>query len=71
MAKLERKEHIYFGLSFYEVVSATMVEYRGARNVVPDQFVVNINYRFAPGQDERRCAVRWKDCCRAKRSSRL
>ncbi len=52
LAKLERKEHIYFGLSFYEVVSATMVEYRGARNVVPDQFVVNINYRFAPGQDE-------------------
>jgi succinyl-diaminopimelate desuccinylase len=38
------------GLRFVEVMSATMVSFRGARNVVPDRFEVNINYRFPPGK---------------------
>ena len=45
-------EHVEHGLTFFEVASATMCEYRGARNVVPDRFVLNVNYRFAPGKDE-------------------
>ena len=44
---------VRFGdLVYREVMSATMVEHRGARNVVPDRFVVNVNHRFAPGKDE-------------------
>jgi len=38
------------GLTYKEVLSATMVEYSGARNLVPWSFKVNINYRFAPGK---------------------
>ncbi|MEE2888053.1 MAG: succinyl-diaminopimelate desuccinylase [Planctomycetota bacterium] len=52
LAGLEREEHLFHGLTFYEVLSATMVDYRGARNVVPEEFVVNVNYRFAPDKDE-------------------
>lgn len=49
---LEREAHEFHGLTFYEVLNATMVEYRGARNVIPEQCVVNVNYRFAPDKDE-------------------
>ncbi len=40
------------GFEFFETCSATHIEYRGARNVVPDLCTVNVNYRFAPGKDE-------------------
>jgi succinyl-diaminopimelate desuccinylase len=39
-------------LEFQEVVSATLADMRGARNIVPDRFTLNLNYRFAPGKDE-------------------
>jgi succinyl-diaminopimelate desuccinylase len=39
------------GLTFYEVVHATMAATDNARNVVPDRFTLNINMRFAPGRD--------------------
>ena len=52
LAETPREEHVFHGLTFFEVVSATAVNYRGARNVVPDQCTLNINYRFAPGKDE-------------------
>lgn len=45
-------DHRFGPLLYREVMSATMVEYRGARNVVPDRCTVNVNYRFAPGKDE-------------------
>ncbi|RUM43196.1 MAG: succinyl-diaminopimelate desuccinylase [Desulfurobacterium sp.] len=35
-------------LTFYEVLSATMVDYSGGRNIVPEEFRVNLNYRFSP-----------------------
>ena len=38
------------GLDFYEVMSATLAEGGAARNVVPDRFAINLNYRFAPGR---------------------
>lgn len=38
------------GFSFYEVASVTKAEGGRARNVVPDRFEVNLNYRFAPGK---------------------
>ncbi len=39
------------GLTFYEVLVPTMARGGRAKNVVPDTFWVNINYRFAPGRD--------------------
>lgn len=36
------------GLVYREVVTATQARTSNARNVVPDSFVVNLNYRFAP-----------------------
>jgi len=38
------------GLTFHEVLSATRAEGGRARNVVPDLFELNLNYRFAPGR---------------------
>jgi succinyl-diaminopimelate desuccinylase len=38
------------GLVFQEVLSATRAEGGRARNVVPDLFELNLNYRFAPGR---------------------
>ena len=42
---------VRFGeLSYREVISATLATGGRARNVVPDSFSVNLNYRFAPGR---------------------
>jgi succinyl-diaminopimelate desuccinylase len=38
------------GLTFREVSSITMVQGGGTRNIVPDRFAINLNYRFAPGK---------------------
>lgn len=40
------------GLPFYEVMTATSMQTRNSLNVVPDELLVNVNYRFAPGRDE-------------------
>jgi succinyl-diaminopimelate desuccinylase len=37
---------------FREVISATMAEGGTARNVVPDRFTLNVNFRFAPDRSE-------------------
>ena len=39
------------GLPFYEVLTPTMASGGRAKNVVPDEFRININHRFAPGKD--------------------
>lgn len=39
------------GLLYREVFTATGAQTSNARNVVPDRFVVNLNYRFAPDKD--------------------
>lgn len=38
------------GLLYREVMSATLAEGGRGRNVVPDLFTLNVNYRFAPGR---------------------
>ncbi len=43
-------EYEFSGMKFLEVMNATMVEFTGGRNIIPDRFVINVNYRFAPGK---------------------
>ncbi|WP_029520485.1 succinyl-diaminopimelate desuccinylase [Persephonella sp. IF05-L8] len=43
-------EYEFDGMKFLEVMNATMVEFSGGRNIIPDKFVINVNYRFAPGK---------------------
>ncbi|MBM3268401.1 MAG: succinyl-diaminopimelate desuccinylase, partial [Candidatus Sericytochromatia bacterium] len=50
LAAFAPREVVVGGLSFREVMTATTAVSRGGRNVVPDRFVVNVNYRFAPGK---------------------
>ncbi|NPA54459.1 MAG: succinyl-diaminopimelate desuccinylase [Aquificae bacterium] len=43
-------EYEFDGMKYLEVMNATMVEFSGGRNIIPDRFVINVNYRFAPGK---------------------
>ncbi|WP_456384671.1 succinyl-diaminopimelate desuccinylase [Persephonella sp.] len=43
-------EYEFGGMKYLEVMNATMVEFSGGRNIIPDKFVINVNYRFAPGK---------------------
>ncbi len=45
-----RREVRYGDLTFYEVMNATMASTQNSRNVIPDAFTLNVNYRFAPGK---------------------
>ncbi len=38
------------GLTFYEVLTPTMARSGVAKNVVPDEFWINVNHRFVPGR---------------------
>ena len=44
-------------LTFYEVMNATMARTENSRNVVPDAFMLNVNYRFAPGKTAEQAAA--------------
>ena len=46
------EEAVVEGLTFYEVLVPTMARGGRAKNVVPDEFWINVNYRFAPGKDD-------------------
>jgi succinyl-diaminopimelate desuccinylase len=50
LAQRERREVRVGDLSYYEVMSVTRAQGGRARNVVPDAFELNLNYRFAPGK---------------------
>jgi succinyl-diaminopimelate desuccinylase len=70
---LDRKPISFGPFTFYEVMNATMVTGGGTRNVIPDSFAVNVNYRFAPGRTieaaqeeftrfiDGRCTIEWTD----------
>jgi succinyl-diaminopimelate desuccinylase len=49
LAEVPAREHEYDGLTFTEVVSATRIEGGIALNVVPDEAVAKVNYRYPPG----------------------
>ncbi|MFN7133482.1 MAG: succinyl-diaminopimelate desuccinylase [Myxococcales bacterium] len=38
------------GFEYFEVISATLAKAGRARNVIPESFELNLNYRFAPGK---------------------
>lgn len=44
-------ETVVEGLTFYEVLTPTVARGGHAKNVIPDSFQINVNYRFAPGKD--------------------
>ena len=46
----ERHPVVVGGLTFYEVLSVTGAATQNSRNVVPDRFALNLNFRFAPGR---------------------
>ena len=48
--RLEPDEVVVEGLPFYEVLTPTLARGGRATNVVPDEFWININHRFAPGR---------------------
>ncbi len=53
LAELEarsRREVLVNGHTFFEVMSVTLAKGGRARNVVPETFELNLNYRFAPGK---------------------
>lgn len=35
-------------ISYFEVLNATMIDFNGGRNIIPEEFKVNLNYRFSP-----------------------
>jgi succinyl-diaminopimelate desuccinylase len=45
-----RREVVHGGFPFYEVMSVTKASGGRAKNVVPEAFELNLNYRFAPGR---------------------
>jgi succinyl-diaminopimelate desuccinylase len=45
-----RREVVCAGFPFYEVMSVTKAGGGRAKNVVPESFELNLNYRFAPGK---------------------
>jgi succinyl-diaminopimelate desuccinylase len=46
----EVEEVVVEGLTFYEVLVPTMARSGRAKNVVPDEFWINVNHRFPPGK---------------------
>ena len=42
------EEYKVENLSYFEVMNATMVDYKGGRNIIPEEFRINVNYRFTP-----------------------
>jgi len=50
LGKREPVEVDVGGYRFREVISATLAEGGRARNVIPERFALNVNYRFAPGK---------------------
>jgi succinyl-diaminopimelate desuccinylase len=63
LAGCEREEHVFDGLTFYEVASVTEIHGGIAANVVPDRVVCGVNYRFAPGRTVEEATARLRELC--------
>jgi succinyl-diaminopimelate desuccinylase len=61
---LEPEPHVVNGLEFLEVMSVTTARGGVARNVIPGEFVMNVNYRFAPDRSHDQALGRLHEVCR-------
>jgi succinyl-diaminopimelate desuccinylase len=55
--------HVVGGLEFLEVMSVTTAHGGVARNVIPGEFVMNVNYRFAPDREPEAAVARLHEVC--------
>ena len=60
---LKPEPHVVNGLEFLEVMSVTAAHGGVARNVIPGEFVMNINYRFAPDRTNDEAVARLHEVC--------
>jgi succinyl-diaminopimelate desuccinylase len=63
LAELEPVDHEFAGLTFREVISAVTIHGGVARNVVPDECVVEVNMRYAPGTSAADAEARLRALC--------
>jgi succinyl-diaminopimelate desuccinylase len=63
MGSLEPEPHLIDGLEFLEVMSVTQAHGGVARNVIPGEFVLNVNYRFAPDREPEAAVARLHEVC--------
>jgi succinyl-diaminopimelate desuccinylase len=63
LAAFEREEHVFDGLTFYEVASVTEIRGGIAQNVIPDRVDCHVNYRFAPGRTPADAEARLRELC--------
>jgi succinyl-diaminopimelate desuccinylase len=63
MRELDPEPHIVGGLEFLEVISVTTARGGVARNVIPGEFIMNVNYRFAPDRDPDEAVTRLTEIC--------
>jgi succinyl-diaminopimelate desuccinylase len=63
LAEFEREEHVFDGLTFYEVASVTEIHGGIAQNVIPERAVCGVNYRFAPGRSADAAKQRLRELC--------
>lgn len=60
---LPPEDHVVSGLSFREVMSVTMAAGGVARNVIPAEFTLQVNYRFAPDRSVESAMTRLEEVC--------
>jgi succinyl-diaminopimelate desuccinylase len=65
MRGLQPELHVVDGLEFREVITITTAHGGVARNVVPSEFVMNVNYRFAPDRPIGDATARLGEVCAA------
>ena len=63
LAGFDREEHVFDGLTFYEVASVTEIHGGIAQNVIPDRAVCGVNYRVAPGRSPDAARARLRELC--------
>ncbi len=65
MRGLEPELHLINGLEFKEVMSITTAHGGVAKNVIPAQFVLNLNYRFSPDRAPDQAVERLHQVCKS------
>jgi succinyl-diaminopimelate desuccinylase len=63
LAQVAPVEHEFDGLRFTEVVSVTRVAGGIASNVIPDEAVAHVNYRYAPGRTPQAAEAWLRELC--------